>query len=125
MKNKIKYIVFLLLFITVFVLVFKFDVNSTEKHHKRPYNISKTAIWSGGADGGYWFDFIDYNKKTNEYSFIIYDENNGKIILNGKFIKNGNCNSLPIDIEILKKIDYFANDEIVLDECVLLKCESD
>ncbi len=121
MNSKIKYILLLLVFIIVVITVFKIEFNSFNDYPTRPDKVSKTAIWAGGTDGGYWFDFVDYDKISKEYLIVIFEENKGEVVLDGKFIQKGNCNNLPIDNKILKKINYFANNEIVLDNCILVK----
>lgn len=121
MNTKIKYILFLLIFIIVIIAVIKIEFNSFNGYRERPAKVPKTAIWAGGVDGGYWFDFVDYDKNSKEYLIIILEEKRGEVILDGKFIQNESCDNLPRDNKILNKINYFANNEIVLDNCILIK----
>lgn len=53
---------------------------------KRPNSVPKTAIWSGGNDGGYWFEYKNYNKETNEFNIVIYNDISGKILIKSNFV---------------------------------------
>lgn len=124
MKKKTIYILFTILAIVIVYAIlfidFKTNVGTLPQ---KPDIVPDTAIWSGGLDGGYWFDFIEYNKNTKEYTFVIYEQTNGTVELNGKFVQKNNCANLPIDSKILEKINFFANDKIVLDDCTLIKVD--
>lgn len=123
MNSKIKYILFLSVFIIIILTVFKIEFNSFNNYPERPEKVSKTAIWAGGADGGYWFDLVNYDKKNKVYLITIFEEKKGEVVLDGKFIQKDSCDNLTKDNKILKKINYFANNEIVLDNCILIKVE--
>lgn len=123
MNPKIKHILFLFVFITAILVIIKIEFKSFNDNSERPDKVPKTAVWSGGVDGGYWFDFVNYNKKNKVYSIIIFEEIKGEVVLNGKFIQKGSCDKLPLDKKILKMINYFANNEIVLSNCILIKVE--
>lgn len=123
MSPKIKHFLFLFIFTAVILVIIKIEFKSFNVNSERPDKVPKTAVWSGGVDGGYWFDFVNYNKKNKVYSIIIFEEINGEVVLNGKFIQKGSCDKLPLDKKILKMINYFANNEIVLSNCILIKAE--
>lgn len=121
--KKITYYIIITLIIVVslfFILTITVETNVVEPPQK-PKNVPETAIWSGGLDGGYWFEFNNYNRKTQEYSFTLYEETAGAIVINDKIIQKDSCIILPVDNRILENINFFANDEIVLDICTLKK----
>lgn len=109
------------LFIIIFTL-FYVDFEAIVNVPKRPNSVPKTAIWSGGNDGGYWFEYKNYNKETNEFNIVIYNDISGKILIKSNFVLKNDCKSIfPHNDKLLKEINYYANGEIVLiNGCVLV-----
>lgn len=83
MKKKVFYIVSIIL---IAFMVYVGSLISFEERQK-PANISQTAFWVGGLDGGVWVN-IDDKKSDTLYYFTIYFEN-GDIWEKGWF--KGDC----------------------------------
>jgi hypothetical protein len=117
MKNKVKHILGLIavvIIITFGVYFWLLSGNSTEPP-ERLTNIPETAIWKGGADGGYWYDIVNIDNVKKSYRFRIYDDYEGSLVLDADFRKNTSCDdSYSLDRNILEKINYFNFDKIVM-----------
>ena len=46
----------------------------------------KLQFGVGGNDGGYWFEYKNYNKETNEFNIVIYNDISGKILIKSNFV---------------------------------------
>jgi hypothetical protein len=51
---------------------------------ERPGNVPATAIWSGGPDGGNWFD-CDSGKNSEYNNCAVYADVTGVVIESGKY----------------------------------------
>jgi hypothetical protein len=117
MKNKVKYILGLITIVVIVTFGIYFWLlsgNNTEPP-ERLTNIPETAIWKGGADGGYWYDIVNIDNAKKSYRFRIYDDYEGGLVLDADFIKNASCDdSYSLDRNILEKVNYFNFDKIVM-----------
>jgi hypothetical protein len=52
-------------------------------------NIPSNAIYGGHLDGGFWFEFVK-NYDNLKYRFRIYNDYNGKLVLDADFLVNKN-----------------------------------
>ena len=52
---------------------------------RKPDNVSASAVWSGGPDGGHWFDCENGGNKFR-YKCVIFNDYNGEIITRGSFV---------------------------------------
>ena len=86
--------------------------NSTPKEH--PAGVPKTAIWSGGADGGCW---VDCQRTENEkYNCAIYYENGTKwydgifILVNNGIVDSSNIQGYDGEKILLKDGAYLRKE---------------
>jgi hypothetical protein len=61
---------------------------------ERPEPVPKTAIWSGGCDGGIWIELVEI--KENKYRFRIYLDWNGELLMDADF-KLKNCKTYNLN----------------------------
>lgn len=88
---------------------------------KRINNIPKSAVWKGGADGGFWFDVVAIDSIEKTYRIKIYNDYNGGMVIEADFTKDSNCNNeYPLNEGVLKEINLFDFHKIhMLDNCKL------
>lgn len=53
---------------------------------KKPSNVPVDAVWSGGPDGGHWFDCKKKGDDKFNYNCVIYNDHNGEVIAQGAFV---------------------------------------
>ncbi|MFW5971874.1 MAG: DUF4240 domain-containing protein [Bacillota bacterium] len=80
---------------------------------ERKNNISDSAIWYGGVDGGDWISCEDYNSNENLFYCEIYNDNTGGLKYKGLFKYTGN-DTISLG-KIKDKIIAFDGDNIYLD----------
>jgi len=97
-------------------------INGSDFKPKRINNIPNSASWIGGIDEGFWFDIIEIDVKEETYRFKIYNDYEGVLVMDSKFIKDSTCNNeYPLNKSILKKISHFEFDKIqMIGNCKLL-----
>lgn len=61
---------------------------------ERPESVPKTAIWSGGCDGGNWIELVEI--KESKYRFRIYLDWNGELLMDADF-KLKNCKTYNLN----------------------------
>lgn len=49
----------------------------------RPTDVPISAIWSGGQDGGYWYELV--NIKDSIYRFRVYSDYDGELCLDADY----------------------------------------
>src|SRR5215212_10027994 len=55
---------------------------------KRPHGVPSAAIWSGGGDGGAWFDCnLEHAKQANLCA--IYSDNDGSLMIRARYQLEG------------------------------------
>ena len=89
---------------------------------KRLDSIPESTTWIGGVDEGFWFEIIEIDSKERVYRFKIYNDYNGELVLDAKFIKDSACdNEYPLNKSVLNKISHFEFDKIeMIDNCKLI-----
>lgn len=98
------------LFIFIISSPFKYKPPTTP-----PANVSKTAVWRGGPDRGFWYELVDINVKKKTYHIKIYSEEIGELMLDADYILEDNCNyKYPLSKSISKYIFDFNFNDILL-----------
>lgn len=78
-------------------------------------NIPKTAVWSGGIDGGEWFELVKINKKKKTYRIKVYNDGTGDLIIDANFVIEDGCsNKYPLNKDILNYLFYYETENISL-----------
>lgn len=124
MKSRYKIIIFSFLIIIMLIgYLSEVDFYNEDSNFVKPKSIPESAVWRGGTDGGYWFEFLGYDITEGIYHIKIYDERTGELIVNGKFKVSDKCRGISVNDTLLQSINYYANDEIVLNTCSLYLVE--
>ncbi|MCK6612178.1 MAG: hypothetical protein L6Q78_14200 [Bacteroidia bacterium] len=84
--------------------------NTSEPSRHR--SVPKYAVWSGGVDGGFWFDYIE-SKTQNKVHLKIFNDYSGELVLDADFLGTDTC-LIPQGRKVLDSINYFEFDKIVL-----------
>jgi hypothetical protein len=79
--------------------------------------IPENAVWSGGCDGGYWFEQVDYNSVHNYYRIRIYNDFDGNLELDAEFGVSNTCKrEYKFEKDIVSKILLYNGEQIILKE---------
>jgi hypothetical protein len=100
---------------SVFLLNYsmKLPCDPPQKNEKIPEN----AVWSGGCDGGYWFEQVDYNSVHNYYRIRIYNDFDGNLELDAEFGASNTCKREYKDEKVIvRKILFYNGEQIILKE---------
>lgn len=81
---------------------------------KRSENVPKTAIWSGGCDGGHWFEQVGRISVNNRYRIRIYNDYDGNLELDAEFGASDTCKKVVKDEIIVNKILVYNGEQIIL-----------
>lgn len=91
LKSKPYLLVITILIIGILILVLNVSkvIKFNDWTPERLSNIPQTAIWSGGPDGGFWFDFLIFEPENNHYRIKIYDDYSGELDFDATFEQRG------------------------------------
>jgi hypothetical protein len=90
-----KYFYFYLIFFSIIIGCDQYREKETKRI--RPQGVPPESIWSGGIDGGHWFQNISRSNDTLRY--CIYSDYDGDLIVDAYF-------KLEVDDKYLNIIDY-------------------
>lgn len=78
-------------------------------------SIPEKAVWSGGVDGGNWFELSRVLSK-NTFKIKIYNDFSGGLIADNIFVLNPDCTVTEVDsITLIKSFDFYDGERILLD----------
>lgn len=113
--------VFIGLFLVVIGYVWIISTNSPVIH-KRFSDLPNNAVWIGGADAGFWFHIVSIDSIKRTYRFRIYNDYDGKMVMDGNFKKDDHCmGNYPLNKNIVSEINLFQFNEIVMKNNCSLK----
>jgi len=106
-------IVIVLIILVVAYYIIELGLRYPSLPPERPTNVPQNAHWFGGADGGYWLEFVG---RTNEkYRFKIYHGSSGVLELDADFVISDSCSNISFDNKnFAEKIYNVLEDEITL-----------
>lgn len=107
-KNKVK--IALLSFSIFLTCCF----SNVEKQHVRNKCIPENTVWVGGSDGGVWVS-VDKTSINNAFFIKIYNEQDGTLWGEGKFILDENCCVQSITpFEIKRNLEAWTGQNFLL-----------
>ena len=113
MKRNKKIVLLVTVLVVLSILIFWLYIRIPNKiEPERLTSIPKSAVWNGGVDGGFWFDFVSEQIDSNKVRLRIYNDYNGTLILDADFTSE-NC-KVPKGKTVLDSINYFEFKKVIL-----------
>lgn len=87
-----------------------------------PAPVPRTAVWTGGCDGGYWIDLVD--REGDRYRFKIYNAWSGDLLMDAHFALQGCGAKFPLASNWREEVYWYQEGDAEEDTAVYIRLKS-